>query len=49
MKAMILAAEVIEMMQEISLQDRMRRLPAQVIREEQCIASAMAAPFTPAP
>lgn len=48
MKAMILAVEVIEMVQGAP-QDRTRRLPAKVIREDRCITSGIAAPFTLSP
>lgn len=44
MKTMILAAEVIEMVQGVP-QGRARRLPAKVICEDQCIASGIAAPL----
>lgn len=42
MKAIILAVEVIEMAQEGSSQDRTRRLPTKVIREDRRIALGMA-------
>ena len=48
MKAMILAVEVIEMVQG-SPQGLTRRLPAKVICEDRCLASGMAAPFTMPP
>ena len=48
MKAMILAVEVIEMVQGAP-QSLTRRLPAKVIREDRCLASGIAAPFTLSP
>lgn len=48
MKAMILAEEVIEMVQGAP-QDRTRRLPAKVICEDLCFAFGIAAPFTLSP
>lgn len=48
MKAMILAVQVIEMVQGVP-QGRARRLPAKVICEDQCIASGIATPFTLSP
>lgn len=48
MKAMILAVQVIEMVQGAP-QGLPRRLPAKVIREDRCITSGIAAPFTLSP
>ena len=48
MKAMILAVEVIEMVQGVP-QGLTRRLPAKVIREDRLIALGIAAPFTLSP
>ncbi len=48
MKAMILAVQVIEMVQGVP-QGRTRRLPAKVICEDRCIAFGIAAPFTLSP
>lgn len=48
MKAMILAEEVIEMVQGAP-QNRTRRLPAKVICEDRCFAFGIAAPFTLSP
>lgn len=45
MKAMILAVQVIEMVQGVP-QGLTRRLPAKVIREDRLIAFGIAAPFT---
>lgn len=48
MKAMILAVQVIEMVQGVP-QGLTRRLPAKVIREDRCNAFGVAAPFTLSP
>ena len=48
MKAMILAVEVIEMVQGAP-PGRTRKLPAKVICEDRRIASGIAAPFTLSP
>lgn len=48
MKAMILAVQVIEMVQGVP-QGLTRRLPAKVIREDRLIALGIAAPFTLSP
>lgn len=45
MKAMILAVQVIEMVQGAP-QGLTRRLPTKVICEDRCLASGIAAPFT---
>ena len=45
MKAMILAVQVIEMVQGVP-QGLTQRLPAKVIREDRLIAFGIAAPFT---
>lgn len=44
MKAMILAVEVIEMVQGAP-QSLTRKLPAKVIREDRCLAFGIAAPL----
>lgn len=44
MKAMILAVQVIEMVQGVP-QGLTRRLPAKVIREDRCFALGIAAPL----
>lgn len=48
MKAMILAVQVIEMVQGVP-QGLTRRLPAKVICEDRCLASGIATPFTLSP